>query len=34
MKDLRGGNTDDKEVDVPLDGLIATLAQMGITSSA
>ena len=25
---------DDKEVDLPLDGLIAALAEMGITSSA
>lgn len=34
MKDLRGGSADDKEVDLPLDGLIAALAEMGITSSA
>ena len=33
MKDLRGGSADDKEVDLPLDGLIAALAEMGITSS-
>jgi len=34
MKDLRSGSADDKEVDLPLDGLIAALAEMGITSSA
>ena len=36
MKDMRKSDKDedDKGVDLPLDGLVAALAQMGITSSA
>ena len=34
MKDLRQGGEDDKQVDLPLDGLIAALAKMGITPGA